>query len=143
MNYKNAETLKVITRSRVGVFKPKQYSYDFHLYFAECSQVVKPNSVDEALKSEIWGKAMKEELDPLKRNNAWTLVPKTTTMNVVGNKWVFKVKVNVDGSLQRCKTRLVVKGFHQNAGVDYGETFNPVVKESTMRVILTIAVMEN
>lgn len=86
---------------------------------------------------------MEEELKALKLNNTWSLVPCTSSMNIVGSKWVFRVKKNIDCSFQRCKARLVAKGFHQNAGIDYGETFNPVVKASTIRVIFTIVVTEN
>lgn len=86
---------------------------------------------------------MEEEIEALKRNNTWSLVAYQSSMNVVGNKWVFKVKKNMDDSFQRCKARLVAKGFHQNTGSDYGETFSPVLKASTIRVILTIAVTEN
>lgn len=86
---------------------------------------------------------MEEELEALKRNNTWCLVPYTSSMNVVGCKWMFRVKRNVDGSFQRCKARLMAKGFHRNAGIDYGETFSPIVKASTIRIILTIAVTKN
>ena len=54
----------------------------------------------------------------------------------MGCKWIFKTKLNADGSLQRCKARLVAKGFHQTAGIDYAETFSPVVRHSTIRLVL-------
>lgn len=62
-------------------------------------------------------------------------------MNIVGNKWIFRIKRNADGSVQRYKTWLVAKGFHQSLGIDFFETFSPVVKASTIRVVLSIAVM--
>lgn len=79
----------------------------------------------------------------LKRNNTWCLAPYTSSMNIVGCKWVFKVKKNIDDSFQRCKARLVAEGFYQNTGIDYGETFNPVPKALTIRIILTIVVTKN
>ena len=70
------------------------------------------------------------------------MVPYSPSLNFVGNKGVFRVK-NVDGSFQRCKARLVEKGFHQTLGIDYDETFSLVIKASIVRVILTIVVSEN
>lgn len=61
-------------------------------------------------------------------------------MNVVGHKWVFKTKLNSDGSLQKLKARLVAQGFQQTLGVDYFETFSPIVKLITIRIIITLAV---
>lgn len=58
-------------------------------------------------------------------------------MKIVGIKWVFRIKYNSDGSISRYKTRLVAKRFHQTHGIDYTKTFSPVVKASTVRVILS------
>jgi len=73
------------------------------------------------------------------QNNTWTLTTLPPTANVVGCKWVFKKKYNVDGSLQRYKTRLVAKGFHQREGHDFTDTFSPVIKPTTIRLVLIIA----
>lgn len=64
-------------------------------------------------------------------------------MNVVGCKWVYRVKQNPDGTVERHKARLVDKGFNQQEGVDYGETFSPVIKPCTIRLVLSIVVMNN
>lgn len=61
-------------------------------------------------------------------------------MNVVGNKWVFKMKRKEDGSIQRYKAKLVAKGFHQRAGIDYTATFKSIIKPSTIRIVLALAV---
>ena len=68
------------------------------------------------------------------------LVPYSPDMNVVGCKWVYRTKLNVDGSLNKHKARLVAKGFHQVAGVDFAETFSPVVKHATIRIVLALVV---
>ncbi|KAH9781043.1 retrovirus-related pol polyprotein from transposon RE2 [Citrus sinensis] len=79
----------------------------------------------------------------LKNNETWTLVPAESATKIVGNKWVFRVKYNPDGSVPKYKARLVAKGFHQTYGVDFFETFSPVVKPCTIRIILSLTVMNH
>ncbi|KAL5755730.1 hypothetical protein ACOSQ2_020476 [Xanthoceras sorbifolium] len=80
---------------------------------------------------------MDEEYGGLIKNHTWTLVPPPPNCNIVGHKWVFRIKYNVDGSIS--KARLVAKGFHQTPGVDFSDTFSPVIKPSTIRVIFTLS----
>lgn len=80
------------------------------------------------------------EFDALVCQCTWTLVPPSPTQNLVGYKWVYKLKQKADGTLERYKARLVAKGFNKITGIDYGETFSPVVKPTTVKVVLTIAV---
>ena len=83
---------------------------------------------------------MAAEFQALQRQQTWSLVPTPPYVNlVVGCKWVFKLKLNSDGSISRYKSRLVAKGFHQQASVDFHETFSPVVKPAIVRLVLAIA----
>jgi hypothetical protein len=82
---------------------------------------------------------MASEFATLQRQHTWQLVPPSSDQNVVGCQWVYKIKRNSDGSVSRYKARLVTKGFQQQAGVDFAETFSPVVKPPTVRIILSLA----
>jgi len=78
----------------------------------------------------------------LHNNNTWDLVSRSSAQNLVGCKWVFHIKRNLDGSTDRYKARLVSKGFHQRPGCDYIETFSSVVKSVSIRIVLALAVRQ-
>lgn len=97
-----------------------------------------PKSVVEALKHPGWSDAMKEEMHIIDVTHTWDLIPFDETMNVLGCRWVFTVKLNADGSLNRLKARLVAKDLLQEEGIDFTETFSPVVKTATIRIVLAV-----
>ena len=86
---------------------------------------------------------MEAEYSTLVHNGTWRLVPKTEGIHIVQNKWIFKTKLKADGSLYKFKARLVSKGFQQHTGVDFSDTFSPVVKASTIPIIFTFVVAYN
>ena len=83
---------------------------------------------------------MVAEHQALIHNNMWSLVPRPPRANVVTGKWIFKHKFHADGSLAHYKARWVVRGYSQRPGIDYDETFSPVVKPATIRLVLTLAI---
>ena len=102
-----------------------------------------PKSVRGALKDPNWFAAMTDEYGALLANDTWDLVLPPTNANVVSGKWVFRHKFKPDGTLDRYKARWVLRGFSQEHGIDFDETFSPVVKPATIRVILSIALSSN
>ena len=86
---------------------------------------------------------MIDEYYALLINNTWSLVDFLAGRKVIEYKWVFKAKENSDGSINKYKARLIAKGFHQTTRFDYTKTFSPVVKLTTIRMVLTITLSRN
>ena len=87
-----------------------------------------------------WKLAVQEEMNALQNNSTWEIFDLPKEKKIVGCKWVFTIKYKADGSVERYKTRLVAKGFTQTYGIDYQETFAPVAKVNSIRVLLSLAV---
>ena len=112
--------------------------------YASCNFcVVEPESFEEAIKEETWKKAMEEEIYVIEKNKTWELVEKPQDKEIIGVKWIFKTKLNPDGSIQRNKARLVAKGYSQQPGVDFHETFAPVARLDTIRALISLAAQKS
>ncbi|CAL1368879.1 unnamed protein product [Linum trigynum] len=122
----------MVTRTQTGKLKPRQ--------FLAAAPTGIPTTAAQALKSPLWRAAMTTEFEALIPNHTWDLVPPPPDCNILTNRWVFAEKTNPDGSLERQKARLVARGFQQIPGQDFGQTFSPVLKPATLRLLLGIAV---
>nr|CAD1826176.1 unnamed protein product [Ananas comosus var. bracteatus] len=116
------------------------YSNKFKSFVASIDGNNEPTSYAEAITQPEWRKAMKEELNALEKNHTWDLALLPKGKKPVGCRWVYKIKYHPDGRIERYKARLVAKGFTQIYGVDYKETFAPVAKMSSVRVLLSVAI---
>nr|KYP39031.1 Retrovirus-related Pol polyprotein from transposon TNT 1-94 [Cajanus cajan] len=101
--------------------------------------ILEPGSFEEAANQEVWVKAMEEEIKMIEKNNTWELVDFPHGKDIIGVKWVYKTKLNPDGTIQKHKARLVAKGYSQQPGVDYNETFAPVARLDTIRALIALA----
>jgi histone deacetylase 1/2 len=130
-----------VTRLQQGITKPKTYT-DGTVHWCMVGTVAaeEPSSVEEALGDEKWVMAMNNEHTALLKNKTWHLVPPPKGKNIIGCKWVYKIKRKADGSIDQYKAQLVAKGYKQRYGIDYEDTFSPVVKAATIRLILSIVV---
>ena len=122
--------------SRFGYDEYMAYHYAFMMKVAT---VREPETFSEAAKDPRWIEAMNEEMRALRKNETWDLVPHSPHRKAIGCRWIYKVKYNADGSVNRYKARLVAKGYAQTHGVDYEETFAPVAKMTTVRTVTALA----
>ena len=103
------------------------------------ASVREPETFSEAIKDPGWVNVMNEEMEALSKNETWDLTPFPPYKKAIGCRWIYKVKHNADGSVNRFKARLVAKGYTQMHVIDYEETFAPVAKMTTVRTVIALA----
>ncbi|XP_071679982.1 uncharacterized protein [Lolium perenne] len=152
----NSLDLPIAIRKGIrNVGPPKRLSYDdydignyisyealsptFRAFVASLQTVSVPKDWKAARLDPRWCNAMMEELEALKKNKTWELTDLPKGKNTVGCKWIYSVKQNAEGKVERYKARLVARGYSQTYGIDYDETFAPVAKMSTVRILISCA----
>lgn len=140
------------TRLKNNIVQPKEfkdgtikYSHKARSFAAQVKsgpKVTEPHDLEQALSDPGWKEAMDTEYSALLKNQTWTLVPPRKGINIIDSKWVFEVKKKPDGAVERLKARLVAKGFKQRYGIDYLDTFCPIIKPATIRIFLSLAVSQ-
>lgn len=144
-NSKEPNSVESVRRSSRISRPPNRYGEQVHSALCEpnCHE---PSSVAEAMRgkcSHQWEKAMQKEINSISEHDVWELVKLPPNRKVINCKWVFKEKLDADGSVQTHKARLVAQGFLQQRGLDYDETFSPVVKFESVRTIIAISAENN
>lgn len=117
---------------------PTYLQQHYHCY-AAVESLYEPTTYQEANSDPLWRQAIAEELQALHKAHTWDLVDPPPRKSLVGCKWVFKIKTQSDGSVERYKARLVAQGFKQEYGIDYEETFAPVARLTSVRSLLAVA----
>jgi Reverse transcriptase (RNA-dependent DNA polymerase) len=108
-------------------------------FIASCDIISIPKTIMEALESDAWRKAMEEEMYALEKNETYEVCQLPEGKKTIGCRWVYTVKFRPDGQIGRYKARLVAKGYTQIQGVDYDDTFAPVAKLNSVRILLSVA----
>ncbi|KAL8102636.1 hypothetical protein AgCh_027234 [Apium graveolens] len=143
------------TRAR----KVKSFGDDFHLYLVEGSGdeieyqyqycfIIEddPKTFSEARTSRdvaLWKEVIQDEMDSIMNNNTWELSDLPPGCKALGNKWIFKRKMNVDGTIDKFNARLVIQGFRQKEGIDYFDTYALVARTSTIRLLIALAAIHS
>lgn len=142
---------KITLRDRSNLKPPTRYkdfvcNVCFNVNPVYDVSLAEPKTFKEAMlsiDSEQWSEAMNNEINSLKENETWEMVNLPKGRKAIPCKWIYRIKTNPDGSIDKYKARLVVKGYSQKKGLDYSETFSPVVKISTIRAVISIAAEDN
>ncbi|KAF3621796.1 hypothetical protein FXO38_31667 [Capsicum annuum] len=138
-----------IRRSSHHAPPPSRYGYSTGEYgqlyalLTTLNSIVVPKAYITASGQKCWEDAMNEELAALEENDTWDMVDRLTNATITGSRWVYSVKMKADGSLDRYKARLVAQGYKQEYGIDYAETFDPVAKMTTVRILLALALIRS
>ncbi|PKU66732.1 Retrovirus-related Pol polyprotein from transposon TNT 1-94 [Dendrobium catenatum] len=131
----------MITRKQTGSLKPRERLNLLHQQTTNCNS--EPTSYTEAAKSANWRQAMATEFLALQKQGTWLLVPPPQSASILGCRWTFRTKRHKNGTIARFKARLVAQGNNQEQGIDYFETFSPVAKLPTIRILMTVALFHN
>ena len=112
-------------------------------YSGLMSQLIstEPSLYKEAVSQQVWVDAIIEEYSSIMKNDVWEVVPRPTGKSVVTSRWFYKIKHAADCSVEKYKARFVARGFTQEEGIDYDETFAPVARYTTIRTIISLTTL--
>ncbi|KAA0060717.1 Retrovirus-related Pol polyprotein from transposon TNT 1-94 [Cucumis melo var. makuwa] len=130
-------TLDTPSHRSTRVREPPIHLQDYHC-FSTIVSLVEPTSYPEASTDPLWQKSMNDELQALEKTHTWDYVDLPPGKRPIGYKWIYKIKTHSDGTIERYKARLVPKGYSQEYGIDYEETFAPMAWMTSVRSLLVV-----
>jgi hypothetical protein len=136
--HNHVEDDNVSTRKSKRPRIAKSFGDDYIVYLVDDT----PSTIEEAYSSldvDFWKEAIRSEMDSIVSNETWEVVERPYGCKPIGSKWVFKKKLGPDGTIERYKARLVIKGYSQKEGEDFFDTYSPVARLTTIRVLLSLA----
>ena len=116
-------------------------SPDYKSFILNISMTTEPTSYYEVVKFPHWCAAMNDELRALEANYTWTVMSLPSSKHIVGCRWVYKITRKADGTLERYKARLIAEAYTQQHGIGFLDTFSPIVKLTTIKLLLVVAVV--
>nr|GFC98242.1 retrovirus-related Pol polyprotein from transposon TNT 1-94 [Tanacetum cinerariifolium] len=129
--------------SRPVSIRLQLYEQALFCYYDAFLASVEPKTYKEALTRSCWIEVMQEELNEFERLEAWELVPHPDKVMVITLKWIYKVKLDELGGILKNKARLVVRGYRQEEGIDFEESFAPVARLEAIRIFLAYVAHKN
>jgi hypothetical protein len=126
-----------------GTFRENRPPQRFSSYVALMSSIIdsKPFSFEEAAGQQVWKDAIMEEYQSIMKNDVWDIVLRPEGKSMVTSKWIYKIKHVADGSIEKYKARFVTRGFSRKEGLDYEKTFAPVTRYTSIRVVISLALV--
>jgi len=135
------QSIRIHKSTKLPDFVYSCYSSSFSSFLASIHCLSGPSSYKKAIIDPLWQQTMDGELSALHKTYTWDVVPLPPGKSIVGCHWMYKIKTNSDGSIERYKARLVAKWYSQQYGLDYEETFALVAKITTIRTLITVALI--
>jgi hypothetical protein len=126
-----------------GAFRERKRPHRFGGYFALMSNIsaVEPSSFEEVDKLQVWKDAILEEYRSIIKNNVWDIVPRPKYKLVVSSKWIYNIKHSADGSVEKLKAIFVARSFTHKEGINYEETFATIASYTSIRTIISLALV--
>ncbi|GKD49498.1 ribonuclease H-like domain-containing protein [Tanacetum coccineum] len=131
---------------KYGVERVVNYAnlnHDNYCFVSALNKSVEPTCYEEVILDSNWIDARNAEIEAVNENHTWVIVDLLANRKAIGNKWIYKIKYKSSGNIDRYKAKLVVKYFNKKEGIDFDETFSPVVKMSTVRCVIALYVTNN